>query len=190
MEFEKKNHSSLLDLMLHTCYIDFITLFNDTLNLLNCPITFYLRHIVSDRKTRMVVTLEDKCASLWDKRHTVCLTIICQCWVRFSCHEPGLRISITCVRFNLWGDAAHVLGERTWLQSGSAQPSLSGPGLLGPLRWQRHSSWGPGFLQRLLAACLPLALRTRWTLIPSSDTVSQGGVSRYTSLPPTIIVPL
>lgn len=77
-------------------------------------------------------------------------------------------------------------------------------GLLGPLKWQRHSSrgWGlppalclaarpPARLPACLPACLACFFPAQWPLIPPrSDTVSQGRVSRYTLLPPTIILPL
>ncbi len=136
--------------------------------------------------------IESYFTSLHDECHNVWLTSNCQWQSGFFLSWTRARIyllPLSSSTFQEWWPM--FLCERTWLQHQAAHPSLSLQGLLGPLRWQRHSSWGWGLLPAgCLAACLPLFLRAQWTLIPSSDTVSQGRVSRYTSLPPTIILPL
>ena len=85
-----------------------------------------------------------------------------------SCHEPGaLRYPLPLSSATFEGRWPMFLCERTWLQHQAAHLSLSLLCLLGPLRWQRHSSWGWGLPPAgCLAACLPLFLRARWTLIP------------------------
>lgn len=59
------------------------------------------------------------------------------------------------------------LFERTWLQHQAAHPSLSLQGLLGPLKWQSHLSWGWGLPPAFcLAACRPLFFQAQWPSIP------------------------
>lgn len=139
-----------------------------------------------------LASTESSCTSSKDKCHNVWLTIYCQwrsgfflswtgaCNIYYLCPLQPLRNDGPC--FYVKGHGSSIrrhsplcLCTACWDLLGDSVTRAEVKGFLQPASW--------------LPACpSSSALNGHWS--PSTDTVSQGGVSRYTLLPPTIILPL